>query len=161
MLDGFLTTALEIIIILDVCGAVVYVLAVSLRRASQKQAEQPELAPSTPGFTYSPTLSPAFAGPPLPASPAPPRVGPGSGKSPRRTRSAPPCRRNGRTRSTTARPGRQPSRKPGNRRDCVRESQRTTRPRRRPQTKHLETDGNDALEEKTGSGKAGTNRYRQ
>ena len=70
MLDGFLTTALEIIIILDVCGAVVYVLAVSLRRASQKQAEQPELAPSTPGFTYSPTLSPAFAGPP--SQPPPP-----------------------------------------------------------------------------------------
>ena len=63
MLNGFLTTALEIIIILDVCGAVVYVLAFSLRRASQKQAEQPVVASSTPGFTYGPTLNPALAGP--------------------------------------------------------------------------------------------------
>ena len=62
MLDGFLSTALEIIIILDVCGAAVYVLAFSLRRASQKRAEETADAVSpTAGFSYGPTLNPAFA----------------------------------------------------------------------------------------------------
>ncbi len=77
MLDGFLTTALEIIIILDVCGAVVYVLAFSLRRASQKRAEETSEASLTPGFAYGQTLSPAFAasapvGSPVQASDGPP-----------------------------------------------------------------------------------------
>ena len=57
MLDGFLTTALELIIILDVCGAIIYVVAVSLRRAKQKQAEQADAVPTTPGLAYGPTLS--------------------------------------------------------------------------------------------------------
>ena len=70
MLDGFLTTALELIIILDVCGAIIYVVAVSLRRAKQKQAEQADAVPTTPGLAYGPTLSTATAAP-LSAPPPP------------------------------------------------------------------------------------------
>lgn len=66
MLDGFLTKALEIIIILDVFGAVIYVLAVSLRRAGQKRAEsETHSAPATPRFGYGQTLQPALVDGPL------------------------------------------------------------------------------------------------
>lgn len=66
MLDGFLTKALEFIIILDVFVAIIYVLAVSLRRAGQNRAEsETPGAPATPGFGYGQALQPALVDGPL------------------------------------------------------------------------------------------------
>ena len=52
MLPGFLTTSLEIIIILDVCGAIVYFTLSGLTRIRQKQAKitPPPLPLGLPGL---------------------------------------------------------------------------------------------------------------
>ncbi len=69
MLDGILTTALQIIVILDICGAVLYLLMSGASKG--KEAKTSESSP-TPQFVFSSQLQPAMAGagnvepPPLP-----------------------------------------------------------------------------------------------
>ena len=76
MLDGIFTTALQIIIVLDICGAVFYV----LMSAKSKEAKASSASPTPtdtpaaagPQFAMSPQLQPAMAGagraepPPIP-----------------------------------------------------------------------------------------------
>ncbi len=58
MLPGFLTTALELIIILDVCGAVVYFALSGLARSKKKDAES-QIDPNQ--AAYGPQLQPCAA----------------------------------------------------------------------------------------------------
>jgi hypothetical protein len=66
MLDGILTTALQIIIVLDICGAVFYVLMSAAGKNKQTAASQssqgaPVLSP-TPQYAFPGQLQPAMAG---------------------------------------------------------------------------------------------------
>jgi hypothetical protein len=58
MLDGILTTALQIIIVLDICGAVFYFL---MSGAKNKEANTSQESP-LPRFALSSQLQPAMAG---------------------------------------------------------------------------------------------------
>jgi hypothetical protein len=58
MLDGILTTALQIIIVLDLCGAVFYFL---MSGAKNKEANKSQKSP-LPQFALSNQLQPAMAG---------------------------------------------------------------------------------------------------
>jgi hypothetical protein len=68
MLDGILTTALQIIIVLDICGAVFYFL---MSGAKNKEAKA-SLQTSLPQFALSSQLQPAMAGVPAGAMQPPP-----------------------------------------------------------------------------------------
>ncbi len=66
MLDGILTTALQIIIVLDICGAVFYVLMSAAGKnkqaaVSQSSLSAPALSP-TPQYAFPGQLQPAMAG---------------------------------------------------------------------------------------------------
>ena len=168
MLDGFLTTALELIIILDVCGAIIYVVAVSLRRAKQKQAEQADAVPTTPGLAYGPTLSTATAAPlsapppPLPewAQEAVSRHDAVTDVRFARCRNRfPPChRRHDRNRTVTARNRSRPS---ASRWFGIRIPGQAAPTDRQHSPAPVRLDAKADLEAKTGSGKARTDRYRK
>lgn len=59
MLDGILTTSLQILIVLDICGAIVYFLMSGT--AKDKEAKTSPLSP-TPQYASSSQLQPAMAG---------------------------------------------------------------------------------------------------
>ena len=74
MLDGILTTALQIIIVLDICGAVFYVLmSASKKKEATSQSSQgtPALSP-TPQYAFPGQVQPAMAGNMAVASEPPP-----------------------------------------------------------------------------------------
>lgn len=65
MLDGILTTALQIIIVLDICGAVLYFLMSGASRAKEAKASAHSPTPrgsQEPQFAMSTQLQPAMAG---------------------------------------------------------------------------------------------------
>lgn len=76
MLDGILTTALQIIIVLDLCGAVLYFVMSGATKGKEAKASSPTSGPlaipAGPQFAMSSQLQPAMAGavgvepPPIP-----------------------------------------------------------------------------------------------